>query len=121
MSETNSPSVDSKSGAQSTDLDRRLNAAGAGLLLIWIGIVLLASLGWALGLIGVGLVLLGEQLVRWFTNTKFEALWVGAGFFVLLGGLIVAFDLGSILMPGVLIAVGVTFLVSAFRRRGDRE
>jgi hypothetical protein len=40
-------------------LVRRLDTAGWGLFFIWVGVAALADLGWGVGLMGVGLIILG--------------------------------------------------------------
>jgi hypothetical protein len=49
---------------QRIKLRRQLNTAGCGLFFIWIGIAVLANLGWGIGLIGVGLIILVKLLAR---------------------------------------------------------
>ena len=43
---------------------RMLDTAGCGIFFIWIGVAILANLGWGIGLIGVGLLILGLLAVR---------------------------------------------------------
>jgi hypothetical protein len=50
--------------AQSKKLDRRLDALGWGLFFIWIGVAFLADVGWGVGLVGVGLIILGTLVAR---------------------------------------------------------
>ena len=57
MSETNS-NQEIKTTRRSK-LHRKLDAVGCALFFIWIGIAILANVGWGVGLIGVGLIMLG--------------------------------------------------------------
>ncbi len=98
------------------ELDRRLNAASGGVLLIWVGATLLARAGWGIGLVGVGVVLLGEQLARQKLAIKWEKSWVVAGFLLLVGGVVVLVGLVSSLVPVLLIIVGIALLGSTVRR-----
>ena len=66
-------------------LNRVINSRAGGVLLIWIGVALLATLGWGVGLIGVGAILLVEQVTRWRLAIDFEWFWVAAGL-VAVGG-----------------------------------
>ncbi len=45
-------------------LDRRLDAMGWGLFFVWMGIAVLADVGWGVGLLGVGLIILGGLVAR---------------------------------------------------------
>jgi hypothetical protein len=46
------------------DLERKLDAAGWGVFFVWMGIALLADVGWGVGLLGVGIIARGGQLAR---------------------------------------------------------
>jgi hypothetical protein len=50
--------------AQRKKLERKLDAAGWGLFFIWIGIAVLADVGWGVGCIGTGLIILGALAAR---------------------------------------------------------
>ena len=63
MSETNNNNRELKT-AQRKKLDRKLDAAGWGLFFIWMGIAVLADVGWGVGLIGVGMIILGSLVAR---------------------------------------------------------
>ena len=45
-------------------LARRLDSLGWGLFFIWIGVAFLANVGWGVGCIGVGLIILGGLVAR---------------------------------------------------------
>ena len=45
-------------------LHRKLDAVGCALFFIWIGIAILANVGWGIGLIGVGLIIIGLLATR---------------------------------------------------------
>lgn len=62
MSETNS-NKEIKS-AQRKKLAWRLDAAGWGLFFSWLGIAVLADVGWGVGFLGVGLIILGGLVAR---------------------------------------------------------
>ena len=46
---------------------------------IWIGIALLSSLGWGIGLLGVGIIILGKQATRKYMALGFETFDVPSG------------------------------------------
>ncbi len=58
---------------------RRWDALVTGLILVWLGVVVFADLGWSAGLVGVGVVVLLEQALHWLWNAGFDGFYVGAG------------------------------------------
>jgi hypothetical protein len=52
--------------AQRKKLDRKLDTAGWALFFIWMGIAILADVGWGVGFLGIGLIILGGLTVREF-------------------------------------------------------
>jgi len=112
--------ADSPDARSALELDRKLNAASGGLILIWLGIALLLHAGWSLGLVGVGALLVGEQVARRYHEVKFEQSWLVAGFVILGGGIVARMGLGFWIVPALLIAIGVALLGSAMSRRQER-
>ena len=49
---------------QRKEVERKLDALGWGLFFTWIGVAILADVGWGVGLMGVGLIILGALAVR---------------------------------------------------------
>ena len=98
-------------------LTKKLEAAGWGLFFIWIGIALLADLGWGVGLLGVGIIILGAQLSRRYLALKLEGFWVVVGFLFLVGGVWELFHVQLALVPILCIVAGVALLASAFGGR----
>jgi hypothetical protein len=49
---------------------RKLDTVGCGLFFIWVGIAILANLGWGIGLIGVGLIILAMLAAREFGSAS---------------------------------------------------
>ena len=62
MSETNS-NQEIKPTRRSK-LHRKFDAVGCALFFIWIGIAILANVGWGIGLIGIGVIIIGLLLVK---------------------------------------------------------
>jgi len=93
-------------------LHKKLDAARWGLFFIWIGIALVAHVGWGPGLLGVGIIILGAQVTRKYFGLKLEGFGVAVGFFFLLGGVWELFNVQFGLLPILCIAVGVALLVS---------
>jgi hypothetical protein len=93
---------------------RKLDAVGWGLFFIWVGIAFLADLGWGVGLVGVGVLGLGEQVARRHFNLNMEGFWVVVSFLFIVGGLWTLLDAQVALVPLLLIVAGLAVLVSAF-------
>jgi hypothetical protein len=103
-------------------LHEKLDAAGWGLFFIWIGIALVAHVGWGAGLLGVGIIILGAQVTRKYFGLKLEGFWVASGFLVVLGGVWKLFNVPLDLMPILCIVAGVALLVSVLvGKPGDSE
>jgi hypothetical protein len=103
-------------------LHKKLDAAGWGLFFIWMGIALVAHVGWGAGLLGVGILILGAQVTRKYFGLKLERFWVVAGFLFLLGGVWELFNVPLDLMPILCIVAGVALLVSVLvGKPGDSE
>ncbi len=105
--------LDEANAAASHSLAKKLDAVGWGLFFVWVGIAFLADLGLGVGLLGVGVITLGEQAVRAFSNLKLEGFWVVIGLLFLLGGIWELFEPEVELIPVLLILVGLVWLASA--------
>ncbi len=97
--------------------ERRLDAVGWGLFFIWIGVALLANFGWAIGLLGVGVIILGTQVMRKSLALKVDGFWVVVGSVFVLGGIWEWFKIQVGLVPILCIAVGLALLVSALVKK----
>jgi hypothetical protein len=101
-------------------LHKKLDAAGWGLFFIWVGIALVTHVGWAAGLLGVGIIILGAQVTRKYFGLKLEGFWVVSGFLFVLGGVWKLFNVPLDLTPILCIVAGVVLLVSVLvRKPGD--
>ena len=88
------------------DMNDRIDSAALGMLLVWAGICVQADLGWGIGLIGVGVTLFGEQVVRRRRAVDFDWFWVGASFVACFSGVAMLYELKLSVVPSVLILVG---------------
>jgi len=96
----------------------RLDAAAWGLFFVWVGIALIADIGWGVGLLGVGIITLAAQFARKRFGLAREGFWLVVGLLFVLGGVWELLGVQFSLVPLVLIAAGVALLVSAFRKVG---
>jgi hypothetical protein len=94
---------------------RRIDAVGWGLLLVLTGGALLmpdqhlAEVAW---LIGVGLILLGANAVRYLNGMRMQTANFVLGSVALAGGVAAIFGVNLPLIPIVLILFGVSLLIS---------
>lgn len=100
---------------------RAVERFGWGALFIWVGIAVLLQVGWAYGLIGVGVIILcsevahvmiGEHRIDWFSAV--------VGVIFLLGGIWVLFGIQASLVPILCIIAGVALMLSALTGRTAR-
>ncbi|UCE05202.1 MAG: hypothetical protein JSW07_16505 [bacterium] len=103
-----------KNATQKTDLAKKLDVAGWGLFFIWIGIAFLANFGFALGLLGVGIITLGGQAAHKYFDLKIEGFWVVVGLLFVIGGIWDLFELKLPLVPILIILAGIVLLISVF-------
>ena len=104
-------------GAGTWLLARRLDAAAWGLLFVWVGIAVLTEVSWGAGLVGVGIITIGGQLVRKRLGLNLEGFWIVVGLLFLGTGVWNLFSVRISLTPVVLIVAGAALLVSAIRAR----
>lgn len=94
----------------------KVDAAAWGLFFIWVGVALIAGLGWGIGLLGIGVIALGAQVVRKALGLGVEGFWIVAGVLFLLGGVWDLLGIRFSLVPLVLIAAGIALFLSAMRK-----
>lgn len=103
---------------------RNIDTIGWGLFFIWVGIAFLADLGWAVGILGVGILMIGAQVARSmlglrvdFFGLVFGACLAGGGALRVLGISMDATPIAASIVPALLIVAGVAILLSAWRHR----
>jgi hypothetical protein len=98
----------------------RIDKAGWGITLIWIGAAIFFRLSWEAGLAGFGLIILGGQLARRFFAMPADGFALILGTCLVLVGLqpVLGLRLGEAgLLPILSIGLGIAFLISAMMRR----
>lgn len=91
----------------------KLDVLAWSFFFIWIGIALLSSFGWGIGLLGVGIIILGKQVTRKYMAMGFETFSIVCGVLFVLGGVWELFSVRISLVPVVCIAAGLALLLSA--------
>ena len=94
----------------------RLDTVGWALAFIWAVVAMLANVGWAWLLIGLGAIVLGMQAALRIFERRASFFWIACGFALLAGGLWQLFQLMLPLTPLLLILVGLAILFGALRR-----
>jgi len=108
--------VEEEDPAARRSLEKKLDEWGWGLFFIWVAIAFLADMGWGLGLMGVGIITLGEQAARVSFGLGLDGFWTVLGLMFLVGGgWELMFETGFPLIPVGLFMIGVTFIWSAVR------
>ncbi len=95
----------------------KLESLGWGLLSVWIGLALLTHLGWAIGFLGVGAILLCEQVAKKYFGRAMDVFWIVVGAVFVIGGMS---DLSGVhvpVIPVALIFAGVVLLLSALLKK----
>lgn len=97
---------------------KTLEAAGWGLVLVWLGITTLFSLGWPVFLIGIGIgvMALALQGVRSAWNLAIEAFWLILGVVFVAAGIAESSGVGFPLVPVALLLFGVAALFGVYKR-----
>ena len=103
---------------------KTIDRSGWGLFFIWIGIAFMVNVGWGVGLLGVGIIMLGAQAARTYFGLKLDWFGLALGVCFAVAGVSRLFDLqldkapiSAWLVPSLFIVAGVAALVSAWRHR----
>jgi hypothetical protein len=103
---------------------RTIDRLGWGVLLIWVGVAVLANVGWSISLFGVGLIVVGVQLARKYFELNVDWFRLVLGLCLTVGGVLrmLGIDwnqppLRTWLVPSLLIAAGVAVLATIWRHR----
>jgi predicted benzoate:H+ symporter BenE len=98
--------------ARNKKLEHRIAALGWGVFFIWTGVALLAHIGWGVGLMGVAILILGGQVLRYYSGLRVVGFWIVMGSLFFLGGIWKLFDVQLDLIPILCIGVGAALLLS---------
>ena len=100
-----------------SDLIHKLSGVGWALFFIWIGLSFLANFGAAISMLGIGVIILGMQLIRKFMSLDFEGFWLVIGLLFVLGGLGRVLEVRIPIIPIVLILAGIVMLYSIISKK----
>ncbi len=91
---------------ETPDPHRQIDSAAWAVFFIWLGVVMLAGLAWDWFLVGVGILILGAQMVRQQRSLKIDRFGMAIGFIILAAGTWDLLALPLPLMPIILIVLG---------------
>ncbi len=103
---------------------KKLDAIGWGILFIWMGTAFVADIGWGAGILGVGVISIGAQVVRRFFGLSFDRFGLVTGIVFFFGGvwILLKIELREAAIPGgllpiLMIAAGMAIVASALLRK----
>lgn len=97
-------------------VESKLASTGWGLVFLWIGLAMLAGLSSGIGLLGIGVIILGLQLVRKYIDLGMEGFWVIIGLMFTFGGLGSLYEKDVPVLATVLVLAGLLLLVSVIKQ-----
>lgn len=98
------------------EVKHRIDAAAWALFLIWVGVAILANVGWGWFLFGIGAVILAAQVAVRVVGEKIERFWFFCGAVFLAAGVWEILGLTWPLAPLLMILLGVGVLWRTFFR-----
>lgn len=105
---------------ESRHLSRQLESAAWGLFFVWMGIAWFSGIGWYWGMIGVGVIFLGEAIIQGARNLRVSGMAVLFGLLFLTGGIWGVASAPFALLPVLFVLFGVAMVARAttnlFRR-----
>ncbi len=110
MNSMTRPGYDQRMSGETSQLAQQIDTAAWSVFFIWVGIAMLIAIPWGCFFLGVGLLILATQFVRWQANMKVEGLWVAIGVVWLASGIWTLLNLSWSLGPILLILLGVVLL-----------
>lgn len=102
--------------SQSGSKVKNMEALGLGLVLVWFGAAFLLGLNQPAILIGLGVVVLAVQGLRYRLDVAVEAFWVVVGILLFCSGVWAIFSKEFPTWPVILIVLGGATIFSALRR-----
>jgi hypothetical protein len=100
-----------KTSEEST-VEKKVDATGWALFFIWTGVAFLAHIGWGVGLVGVGVIMIGGQVARKYYDLGVQGFPVVIGGIVILAGVRELVGVQFSLLPILCVVAGLALLVS---------
>ena len=103
------------SDRQCGSTESKLEAAGWGLFLLWVGLAFLFNFGSGIALLGVGLISLTMQWLRKYFGQSLDGFWVVIGLLFTVGGLGALLEVNIQIVPLALVLAGILLLASVLK------
>jgi hypothetical protein len=97
--------------------EQKLDSIGWGLFFIWIGVALFLGFQLQTSLVGIGVIILGMQIVRKYFKFKFEMFYVIAGICLIIFNLLKISDINIPIIPIALIVIGCFFIFTSIKKK----
>ncbi len=110
--------IDRRSGEPGV-LRSQVDAIAWALFFIWVGVAILADIGWGWFLIGIGVIVLGAQLALSRSDEAVDGAWIVIGTVFLAGGIWQVLGITWPLAPVLLILLGGAMLFRALFSQPD--
>lgn len=91
-------------------LRRQINSVAWGLFFVWLGVVWFAALDWYWGMVGVGLIFLGEAVIEGARDLKISGVSVMFGMLFLAGGVWGLSTSPFALLPALFVLFGIAMV-----------
>ncbi len=105
-----------KAFMEQEDRSSLFDVVGWALFFIWVGSAWLMGFSLGVGLLGIGILTLGMQGIRYFNHVKVEGFWLVVGLAFVVGGFWELWSVAIPLAPVVLIGLGIGLLAWHFTR-----
>ena len=99
----------------------RLDSAAWAAFFIWIGVAIFTDIGWGWTLVGIGLIILAAEAIRWMRDLPISGFWIACGIIMALGGIWDLLKVQWPLLPVLLIALGLVMLWGVFSKEPVRS
>ena len=109
--------VHSRESREQRDLMKRITTIGWGLFFIWVGFAWLMGYGLGWGLLGVGILTIAVQALRYLFHVKVEGFWLIVGMAFFAAGFWELWSLEIPLAPVLLILLGIGLLLRYFMHK----
>ena len=94
-------------------LSRQLESAAWGLFFLWMGIAWFSGIGWYWGMVGVGVIFLGEAIIQFHRNLSVSPMAVLFGLLFFTGGLWGISTAPFALLPVLFVLFGIAMVIRA--------
>jgi hypothetical protein len=101
------PLLDAEAGER---LSRRLENAAWGCFFLWMAAIWYSDLSWYWGMVGIGVIFLGEAVVRGFYELKISGVAVTFGILFLAGGIWGLATTRFAILPALFVLFGIAMV-----------